>query len=248
MRKTATGMHAFSAYNSDCGGQASFAIPTPKLDSPKAKNTSQHGTNMRTTTVLALAAATAATTTLAKNAGGFQLLYTSSANVSWCVQPRAEDDNGNAREPQVGDQLIFDDCHYAVEGLKRGQIWRWSGNQLQSGTNSSLCIGLGERVVLAFCGKDEDDQGEDGDGQGEDDGDNEAAGAMAPKITVAASLIDYQGLGLPPPGSATKDAAEAHGTVGASSDAVKKTDVKTKWLFPQDGKLCVSEYLAAYPR
>ncbi|EKD00120.1 hypothetical protein A1Q2_05583 [Trichosporon asahii var. asahii CBS 8904] len=197
---------------------------------------------MRTTTAIALVAATTATTALAKDAGGFQLLYTSSANVSWCIQPRAEDDKGNPRPPQVGDQLIFDDCHYAVEGLKRGQIWSWLGNQLQVqlGGSSSFCLGLGERVVLASCSQVEDGQGEDGDDQGQNEGDNEAAGAMAPKTTVAASLINWKALTVAP-GSHATAAADPSKTAGTAGEGGKKEEVKTKWLFPFDGKLCVSK-------
>lgn len=58
---------------------------------------------MRTVSIVALTAASAA---LAKDAGGFQLQYTSH-NVSWCVQPRSEDENGYKRVPALGDQLIL---------------------------------------------------------------------------------------------------------------------------------------------
>lgn len=54
---------------------------------------------MRTTS-LAIAAAAAAGGALAKDAGGFQLLYRN-GDYSWCVQPRAEGDD----KPLSGTQV-----------------------------------------------------------------------------------------------------------------------------------------------
>lgn len=206
--------------------------PAAECASPATTPPLQHP-NMRTSTLLALTAATAA---LAKDAGGFQIRYTS-YNVSWCVQPRAEDDDGNKRAPQLGDQLIFDDCSNAVEALKRGQIWSWSGPELRFGTNASLCLGLGERVVLAPCRvRQEVDEGQEADG---------AAGAMVPKVTVAPSLVDWEGLSAEAAASKTKKAAGSHVTGSADEvdeEGKKERKVETKWLWPSKHNLCICEY------
>lgn len=126
-------------------------------------------------------------------------------------------------------------CDKASEALHWGQIWKWAGNQLQLGGHERMCLGLGERVVLAPCAE-EDEQSQ-----------------MEPHVSVAASLVNWDAVRTFQQASTeSKDAMEPQATVGEQeiNDAALRKDkdpsvpekIVTEWEQPSmRNELCICE-------